>query len=140
MIVPTFTKITLLIAGFVAVAVGLMLVFAPVQYYATGGSQIDAFVDLLSDLRGTGGSLLALGALALSGAFRPSLTRPAVIACSLFYLSYPAARCLAMVLDGLPSTSVFVVLLVEFFIGGACLVSATRRHRVTEAAAIDTSC
>ena len=128
---PSFIKYILIFAGVVAVGVGLTLLVAPAAYYATSGVKIDGLIDLLSDLRGTGGSLLALGVLILAGAFRPELTPMASLVSTLFYLSYGLARGLAFFLDGRASGTVIFVMCAELTIGTLCALTISKQPRTS---------
>jgi hypothetical protein len=127
---PVYGKWILGISGLIGVGVGAALLAAPVAFYAADGVVIGAQPGLLSDLRGTGASLLALGGLILAGAFVPALSRVASWVSPLLYLSYAVARVLAFALDGRPSQLVLTVMVVELALGilGLLVIWQTSRQ------------
>jgi hypothetical protein len=118
---PAPGTLIVLLSGIVGLGVGAALLAAPVAFYAADGVTIGDQRGLLSDLRGTGASLFALGGFILAGAFRPSFTRVASGVSALVYLSYAGGRGVAILLDGTPSPAVLTVLAVEFGLGASCL-------------------
>lgn len=101
-------------------AIGFALLCAPVAFEATAGIELPPDPSLLSEVRAQGGALLALSALVLLGAYVRSLTATSTLIAAVLYLSYGTSRVLGMLLDGPPSTSLFVATGLELVLGVAC--------------------
>ena len=105
------------LSGAIGVAVGAASLMAPVWFHGTSGIHLDPQVELLNEMRATGGSLVAIGALILSGAFWQSLTRTSAIVATVVYVSYGLSRALAIGMDGRPSGTLILVMVLELGIG-----------------------
>jgi hypothetical protein len=115
--VPASRKWILGVSGVVGLCIGTALLVMPTTFYATDGVELGHQPGLLSDLRGTGGSMAALGILILAGATRPHFSRVGCWVSTLMYLSYAVSRGLGWALDGRPSALVVTVLVVEIVLG-----------------------
>ena len=116
-------RILLVIAGLVGVYIGGSLLLDPVGFEASAGVDLPRDASLLSEIRAPGGALLIHGVLILLGAFVAELTFTSTLVATLFLLSYGLSRALGIVLDGMPSDPIFLAMLLELALGGACLVA-----------------
>lgn len=128
---PAYQRLILGVSGIVGVGIGAVLLADPVAFYAADGVAIGAQPGLLSDLRGTGASLLAIGGLIFSGAVAPTFVRVSSWVSTVVYLSYALARVLALLLDGRPSQLVLLVMVVEFVLGALSLLVLRKMPRQT---------
>lgn len=67
------------------------------------------------------GLYLAMAVVWLLGAFRPALTRPALVACAVFMLGLAFGRILSFLVDGQPHWLLVVYALLELAFGGLAL-------------------
>ncbi|QDU83153.1 hypothetical protein Pla163_02500 [Planctomycetes bacterium Pla163] len=135
---PLPVRLLLAASGLVAIGVGAALALDPVGFQAAQG--IDAkhlavghHASALSELRAPGGALVAIGLVALAGAFRASLASAALVAAAAVYLGYGLARLSSLVLDGRPSDELLVALGFELVLGGLCALALLGRARSTPA-------
>jgi len=112
----------LFLSGVTGIYIGFSLLFTPIEFEASAGIPVVNNVNLLSEIRSSGGILLAAGFIIALGAFRPEITRTALIISSLFYLGYGISRSVAILFDGAPDTSLIAVTLAELIIGAISLV------------------
>ena len=115
-----------ILAGLVGAALGTMILFAPVAFYAGYDIAPAGQVNLLNELRSHGLSLLGAGLFIAAGAFLPRLARPAAILAPALYLSYGLSRLVAMALDGIPAPSLMLAAALEIAIGLAGLALLPR--------------
>ena len=124
------TRAYLVLAGLIGAALGTMILFAPVPFYASYGMDLAGQVNLLNELRAHGLGLLGAGLFIASGAFVPRLVPAATIVAVALYLSYGLSRLLAVLLDGMPSSSLLLAAGVEIALGLVGLVLLLRSRRV----------
>lgn len=115
------SRIVLALASLVAVSIGLSLVVAPAAFEASAGITFDGNPSALSESRGAGGGLLAIGLLVALGGFEARYRRPALLLAGLAYLGYGLARALGILLDGMPALTLQLAMGVELAMGVACL-------------------
>ncbi|WP_332691356.1 DUF4345 domain-containing protein [Devosia sp.] len=111
------TRIYLIITGIIGAALGTMILFAPVAFYAGYGIEPAGQVNLLNELRSHGLSLLGAGLFIASGAFLPRFGALATVVAAGLYISYGLSRLVAVALDGMPSSSLLLAAGVEIAIG-----------------------
>jgi hypothetical protein len=111
------TRVYLILAGIIGVALGTMILFAPVAFYASYDIAPAGQVNLLNELRSHGLALLLAGLFITTGALQPRLARAATMVATAVYLSYGVSRLIAVALDGLPSSSLLLAGGVEIAIG-----------------------
>jgi len=80
------------------------------------GINVDT-VNLTHIMRAVMGLYLGMVVFWLWGAFRPSLTGPALAACAVFMLGLAAGRILSFVLDGMPHWLLVVYAALEIVLG-----------------------
>ena len=110
-------KVFLVVSGAIGIVVGGALLFVPVAFEASAGINIEGNINLLSEVRAPGGTLLVAGILILLGAFISKLTYTSVMLSSLFYLSYGFSRVFSMLIDGIPGESLITATIAEIVIG-----------------------
>ncbi|MEP2717090.1 DUF4345 domain-containing protein [Pseudophaeobacter sp.] len=118
----TLTKATLGLSGLIALAVSIGVLFLPHEFHATAGIQLGTDVNLLNEMRASGGMLLISALFILVGAFRAQLTDLALIVSATLYLSYGLSRLVSLVADGMPGAGLLQILVLELAIGGLCAV------------------
>lgn len=124
-------KATLILASLTALAVGVSLLGFPLDFYASNGVVLSDDINLVNDLRGFGGGLVASALLIGLGLFVPAMLLPSLTAATLIYFGFGLARVFAILLDGVPAPVFLVVMGVELAIAAACLALAyTARGRV----------
>ena len=122
-------RLYLIIAGIVAMAIGTMILFAPVVFYAGYGLDLARQVTLLNELRSHGFAMLGAGLFIAGGVFVPHLVRASTMAAALFYLSYGLSRLVGVAFDGLPADSMTLAGAIELILGlvGLGLIVWSRR-------------
>lgn len=116
-------KIILFISGLIAIGIGGTILTMPVAFYATNGINLEGNINLLNEIRASGGALLASGILIILGAFITKLTFTSTVISTLLYLSYGLSRILSIVLDGMPSEGLVQAVILELIIGLFCIVA-----------------
>ena len=111
------TRFYLTIAGLIGVALGTMILFAPIPFYAGYGIDPAGQVNLLNELRSHGLSLVGAGLFIATGAFLPRFAKAATVIAAGLYLSYGVSRLVAVALDGVPSSSLLLAAGIEIAIG-----------------------
>ncbi|MDJ0833584.1 MAG: DUF4345 domain-containing protein [Gammaproteobacteria bacterium] len=127
MMMTKFQKIVLGLAGFTAFAIGSFITLAPYAFYASYGIALDSDPNLLSELRGPGANLAALGAVVMAGLFVRSLTNISIAIALVIFLAFPVGRIIGIVADGMPSESVLAALAIEVIVGMLLLVAFGKR-------------
>lgn len=112
----------LLLAGAVAVLIGLGMTALPAVFYGSYGIDTAISVNLVNELRSPGLWLVVVGIAIGLGAIRPGVRRLALGIAAAFYLSYAAARGVSLILDGLPDTGLMIAMASEVLLGGIALL------------------
>ncbi|MCR6640994.1 MAG: DUF4345 domain-containing protein [Sporocytophaga sp.] len=110
-------KIFLFVTGMVGVIIGASLLLTPIAFEASAGIHLENEVNILSEVRAPGGTLMTAGILIASGAFISGVTYLSIILAALFYLSYGLSRTISILLDGLPSDTLIIATVSEIIIG-----------------------
>lgn len=118
--VPILVKMTLALSGLVAVGVGSGILFAPHAFHASAGLSLGDDVNLLNEMRASGGFLIASGLFMLFGAFKAEAAFFALVSASALYLTYGLSRGVSVVLDGVPNAAMLQIMALEFVIGAVC--------------------
>lgn len=113
-------KVILFISGLVAIGVGAAILVAPVSFYASSGIGLNGNVSLLNEIRASGGMILVVGLVIMSGVFVARLTYSAIIISMLLYLTYGLSRVLSIIIDGMPVDELVQVVILEIVIGLVC--------------------
>lgn len=114
-------KIILFISGLIAIGIGGTILTMPAAFYATNGINLEGNINLLNEIRASGGALLASGILIILGAFITKLTFTSTVISTLLYFSYGLSRILSIVLDGMPSEGLVQAVILELIIGLFCI-------------------
>lgn len=114
-------KALLFVSGITGVGIGGALLFVPVAFEASAGIHLEQDVNLLSELRAPGGTLLITGILIMLGAFNPRMAFISILLSTLFYLSYGASRVFSILVDGIPNDSLVIATIIEIVIGSLSL-------------------
>ncbi len=105
-------KIYLFLAGVVLILVGGFIAVLPSQYI--GKFAIENYnQDLLSELRGLGGSLFFTGTFILLGAFLKKIANSALVVSLLVFSSFVFFRTLGLIIDGTPNYGIIAALIIE---------------------------
>ncbi|MDW4500607.1 DUF4345 domain-containing protein [Sulfitobacter sp. D35] len=116
-------KTALCLSGLTALGIGTFILLAPHPFYASYGIKLGDDASLLSELRALAAGLAALGVIMLAGIFRSPLTQVSIVAALTVFLGFPTGRIIGLVVDGMPSASVFGALIVELSIATLCLIA-----------------
>lgn len=132
---PFLAKLTLGIAGTLALGIGAAIAAIPVAFHAFNGLELAADTDLLSEIRAPGATLAVLGALILAGAFNSAWTRLSATLGAILFLAYGAGRLIGLALDGPPSDGLLAAMVLELGFGVLCAAVAwpARRERMAVA-------
>lgn len=115
-------KVILFISGLIAASIGGAVLFMPTAFYAANGIELGGNVSLLNEIRASGGALLVVGILIISGCFITRLRFTAIVVSALLYLAYGLSRILSFVIDGIPSEGLVQAAGLEIFIGLVCVM------------------
>lgn len=126
-----FQKISLGISGITALMIGAFILVAPQAFYASYGITLAPDPNMLSELRGPGAGLAALGGLMLAGLARPGIAPVALAAALAVYLAFPVGRLVSLALDGVPGGSVLGALAIEIAIAALLLAAFGWRRSTT---------
>ncbi|UWR12259.1 DUF4345 domain-containing protein [Sulfitobacter mediterraneus] len=124
----TLTKIALAVSGVIATGVGVGVLFAPHAFHATAGIMLGEDINLLNEMRSSGGMVLVSGLFILLGAIRAKVAFSALVVSSVLYLSYGLSRLVSLAADGIPSGSMLQILVLELVIGGICAILLQRER------------
>lgn len=115
-----FVKAMLIISGVLLIFIGGAYLFTPIEFYSSANqTDISGQVNLLSEIRASGGGLLFGGLLVLLGAFKPQLTYTSTVISIMIWMGYGLARVIAITADGMPNEGLFTVMFIEIIIGVA---------------------
>ena len=124
----TLTKIALAVSGVIATGVGVGVLFAPHAFHAAAGIMLGKDVNLLNEMRSSGGMVLVSGLFILLGAIRAKVAYLALVVSSVLYLSYGLSRLVSLAADGIPNGSMLQILVLELVIGGICAILLQRER------------
>ena len=123
-------KTILFISGLIAAGVGAANLFAPAAFHSAAGIDLGGDISLLSEIRASGGTLLAGGVMIMSGAFVARLAFTATVVSVLIYLSKGVSRIVGIIIDGIPAAEHVQATVLEIIIGLVC-VFALLKYRDT---------
>lgn len=103
----------LFLGGLTLIAVGSFISFTPSLYLAQFIHASELNVDILSEMRGMGGTLSVFGLFILVGSFQARFTKTALSMSILIFSSFSVFRCVGIVVDGLPNNGILAALGVE---------------------------
>ena len=137
MLMSKFQKVILGFSGFIAFAIGSLIMIEPLAFYAGYGLTLDNDPNLLSELRGPGANLAALGGFVMAGLLIKSLEKAAIAIALIIFLAFPVGRVISIFADGMPSESVLAALAIEMVVGTLLLIAFGKRSnssRLTQTA------
>lgn len=114
------------ISGIIAISFGAAILFAPEAFYAAYGIKLGNDASQLNEIRASGGALLVIGLVIVSGAVWSELTFASAVASSALYVSYGLSRLLSIALDGWPDNGLVVAAAFELGIGVISLFALCR--------------
>lgn len=110
-------RLLLGIGALTAIALALAILFMPGPFYAGYGIEPGTNASLLNELKAPALVILTLGILQALALFERASLPLGLGAGLLLYLGFGAARLVVMAVDGLPSTGLVVVAVVELTLG-----------------------
>lgn len=125
----TRTKIYLSLAGLVTCMIGASLMLDPVGFEASLGVAMSRDVNVLNEVRSSGGALLAAGAVITIGAVRSDLTTVSLWTSILLFFSYGLSRFAGFTLDGMEGSVMLPTALLELGLGLASASILWARQR-----------
>lgn len=129
-----FVKAMLIISGVLLLLIGGAYLFTPIEFYSSANeTDISGQINLLSEIRASGGGLFLGGVLVLLGAFKPKLTYTSTIISIMIWMGYGLARIVAISADGMPNEGLFTVMFIEIIIGVAGIF-AIKKYAVDQSA------
>jgi hypothetical protein len=118
-----FQKAVLLVAGVSATFIGGSILVSPGAFYLGHGIVLSGNVNLLNELRATGGSVLMLGVLTLAGLVFARFALASTLLAAAMFLAFGATRLLSLGLDGQPDAGLVTAMIAELIIGAAGLAA-----------------
>jgi len=115
-------KGTLALSALIALGIGAAIVFAPTAFYAVSTVTLPDSVNLLNDIRGFGGGLVAVAIFIGLGLFYQSFTFSSLVAGAMIFAGFGFARIWAITVDGFPDTTYIWVLVIELFLAAMAAV------------------
>lgn len=116
-----YLKILLFIVGLIGFSIGIALLFFPITFEASAGIYLNENdFSLLSEIRSSGGTLIAFGIVIVTGAFKYSFTKISLQTAILLYFAYGFSRLYAIIVDGIPSPTILNAAISEIVIGIIC--------------------
>lgn len=103
----------LFVAGLTLFIIGAYIAFTPSQYLGQFNIAQEVNIEIMSELRGMGGSLFVFGLFVFSGAFIKHIEKTAMSVSALIFISFSVFRSIGIMLDGVPSQSILIALFVE---------------------------
>ena|SRR5690606_17521629 len=123
-----FQTFTLALAGITALCIGLFISIEPHAFYASYQIILPESPDLLSELRGPGTNLAALGLVMLAGLFHADFAKISSTIAITVFLAFPLGRMISIAMDGLPSEGLLMALVIEMMIGMLLLFAFCRKQ------------
>ena len=123
----------LALASLTALAVGLGILTVPMAFYGSYGIDPTLSPSLANELRSPGAAIGILGIFLGLAVVAERWRLTGLVVSAAFYLAYAGARAVSVVLDGVPSTALFVAGAFELALGlaAASMLVLRRRLRVT---------
>lgn len=106
------TRLYLILSALIALAIGGILTFTPGLLHGPSGIPLET-ANQLSEVRAPGAFLLVAGFWILAGGLATPLSRGGTVLAVMLYGSYAGGRVLSIVLDGWPSQSLVIALVIE---------------------------
>lgn len=110
-------KSYLVVAGIVGILVGGANLMIPIAFNASSGIDLNDNLNLINEMRASGGGLLASSLVVFLGAFIGRLRFSSLLLSVMIYLGYGLGRCLSMLIDGMPSEEMIQIVMFELLVG-----------------------
>ena len=120
-------KSVLVVAGGIAIGIGLLAGVSPVAFYASSEIVLENNASLLSEVRAPAMALTVFGLIMLLAVMKPKMRTAALAMAAMLYLSYGGGRLISLAMDGLPHTNLLVALALEIGVGLLCAYTFWRR-------------
>lgn len=121
-----FSRVLLGVASWTSILIGAMLVFKPHAFFEMNEVALGTHPNMLSEVRAPGGLLILAGIVMAAGAAYRDRTRTGLVTAVLVYGGYGLARVFSVVMDGWPSQSLVIAMVVELVIGALASVALMR--------------
>ena len=118
-----FVSVTLVTTGLIALLIGAGILLDPGAFHATLGIVVDEQTALTNEMRAAGGTIFAVGLLALYSVWAKRLAFTALSVCVLLNGSYAVARFYSFTLDGIPNNGFLWVASLELVIAVVCIAA-----------------
>lgn len=113
-----FVKAMLIISGLLLIFIGGSYLFTPIEFYSSANqTDISGQVNLLSEIRASGGGLLLGGILVMIGAFKSKMAYTSTVISIMIWMGYGVARIFSMSADGMPNEGLITATIFELIIG-----------------------
>lgn len=109
--------VILSVLGLTLVVFGGWRLLDPIGFYAFSGLALSDSAGLLSEVRGAGGIIMAMGVVVGLGAFRHAWARTSLKLAAVVFLALGSARLFGIALDGSPGTGVIMGMAIELAMG-----------------------
>jgi hypothetical protein len=107
------SRVTLMIAGVVSLAIGVSITFATGWFYAGTGVSLPPDPSLLSELRAEGAVLQVVGGFLLLAVWRAGWRREALWVAALYFGAYGLARVYSIMASGWPVSGIVAAMVAE---------------------------
>lgn len=111
------TSVLLALGAVTALGLSLAVLALPEQFYAGYGIDPAGQVSLLNELKAPALLILVLGLAQAAAVVQHNWRRTGLVAGGLLYLGFGLSRLVAILSDGLPSTSLVWVMAIELLLG-----------------------
>lgn len=126
---PVVVSTVLAIAGLIGTAIGVLMVFFPVEFHGSAGIELGRNSSLLNEMRAAGGGVLVSGLFVLAGAIRREFAFPSALLAAAVYSANGLARVFSITIDGAPSNMLVIVATAELAMGLLSAYALTRIWR-----------
>lgn len=122
------SKAVLFVASAVAAFIGLSLLTDPHHFYVGYGFELSAEPSLMSEIRGTAGSLVSAALALFIGGYSTRWRAHAAALGAVLYLGYAGGRAVGMLVSGLPHPNLMYAAVAELALGAGCAWVYAREH------------
>jgi hypothetical protein len=117
-ILDIFNIALLSVSGLLLAFIGSLRLTNPIKTFAkASGITLDDDVDLLSEARGIGGTMMLCGGTMIAGAFIPVLTPSSFVVATVIFFGFAVGRSLGYARDGKPNKQLIQGLASELILG-----------------------
>ena len=117
-IMDIFNIALLSVSGLLLAFIGTLRLTNPIGTFAkASGITLNNDVDLLSEARGIGGTMMLCGVTMIAGAFIPALTPSAFTVATVIFFGFAVGRSIGFVMDGKPNKQLISGLASELILG-----------------------